>query len=401
MTKGKGRHPVEKLTALKVKRETKKGFYADGNGLYLKVDASGAKRWIQRLVINGKRRDMGLGSANLVSLSEAREIARKNRALARSGGDPLAEKRKLQIKIPTFKEASFSVHELNKPTWKNAKHAQQWINTLEKYAFPFFGDVKMDKIQSSDVLLALSAIWTQKPETARRVQQRIGKVMKWSIGQGWRIDDPSRVAKDSLPNIDYEEITVNHKSLPYDLVAGAIEKIQNTNALDVTKLAFEFLILTAGRSGDVRGARWEEINGDLWEIPKERMKMKRAHRVPLSNRCLEILKIAKQYKDGSGLVFSNNGKPLSDSALSKLMKENLIQAVPHGFRASFKTWASEKTNTPDQVSEFCLAHVPSKLLKAYNRTDQLEKRRILMDSWAQYVGKQKADVISLVSNTKN
>ena len=155
-SKAKGRHPVEKLTALKVKRESNPGFYADGNGLYLKVDTSGAKRWIQRLMIDGKRTDIGLGSANLVSLSDVREIARKNKAMARSGGDPLAEKRKLQIKIPTFKEASYLVHALHLPTWKNKKHAQQWINTLETYVFPVFGDKKIDKIGKSDLMNVLA-----------------------------------------------------------------------------------------------------------------------------------------------------------------------------------------------------------------------------------------------------
>ena len=396
-SKAKGRHPVEKLTALKVKRESNRGFYADGNGLYLKVDISGAKRWIQRLMIDGKRTDIGLGSANLVSLSDAREIARKNKAMARSGGDPLAEKRKLQIKIPTFKEASYSVHALHLPTWKNKKHAQQWINTLETYVFPTFGDKKIDKIGKSDLMNVLAIIWNEKPETARRIKQRIGAVLKWSIAQEFRKDNPADTIQEALPKQDKSKVN-HHLSLPYEQVTHAIEKVQNTNALDITKLAFEFLVLTATRSGDTRGARWNEINGDLWEIPKERMKAMKAHRVPLSGRCLEILSIAEQFKDGSGLVFSNNGKALSDSALSKLLKENLIQAVPHGFRTSFRTWASEKTNAPHQVCEFALAHViGDKSEAAYQRSDLLDKRRLLMDSWAQYVTNQKAEVIQIQS----
>ncbi len=191
-------------------------------------------------------------------------------------------------------------------------------------------------------------------------------------------------------------------SLPYDRVAHAIEVVQNTDALETTKLCIEYMVLTASRSGDARGARWDEINGDLWEIPKERMKMKRAHRVPLSPRCLEILELAKTFEDGSGLVFTHNGKQLSDSVLSKLMRENLIQCVPHGFRTSFRTWASEKTNAPHQVCEFVLGHViGNKSEEAYQRSDLLEKRRNLMDSWAQYVSNRKADVIPMLSNKKN
>ena len=393
--KSKGRHPINKLTALQVKRESNHGFYADGNGLYLKVDKSGAKRWIQRLVINGKRTDMGLGSASLVSLSDAREKARTNRALARSGGDPLAEKKKL--KIPTFKNASLSVYELNKPTWKNKKHAKQWISTLENYVFPLMGDKKVNMIDSADVLAVLSPIWTQKPETAKRIRQRIGSVLKWSIAQGWRTDDPASNIAQALPK--HEKVTSHHRALPYVEVARAIETVRNSHALEVTKLAFEFLVLTATRSGDVRGALWTEINGTKWEIPKERMKAKKAHRIPLSPRCLEILTIAETMHDGSGLIFCKNGKPLSDMTLSKLMKDLGVQAVPHGFRTSFRQWTTEKTNYPWQVCEFALAHVVGDdAERAYQRSDLYETRKNMMEAWAQYVTDQKADVIPIVKN---
>lgn len=393
--KAKGRHPSNKLTALKVKQESNPGFYADGNGLYLKVDQSGAKRWIQRIVINGKRTDIGLGSIALVSLTDARTQAIQNRALARLGGDPLAEKR-LKVEIPTFTNATYSVYALNKPTWKNEKHAKQWINTLETYVLPFFGNKKINLINSSDVLRALMPIWTEKPETARRVKQRIGTVLKWSIAQGWRTDDPTLTIAQALPKLDKTNIN-HHKSLPYEEVAHAITKIQNTNALPTTKLAFEFLVLNASRSGEVRGATWDEIQGDKWEISKERMKAKKAHRIPLSKRSLEILAIAETMKDGSGLIFPNNGKPLSDVALSKLMRENLIQAVPHGFRSSFKIWASEKTNFPHQVSEFALAHVVGdKAEQAYQRSDLFVLRQNLMESWSQFVTNETADVIPMI-----
>lgn len=393
--KAKGKHPANKLTALQVKRASKAGFYADGNGLYLKVDQSGAKRWVQRLVINGKRHDMGLGSAILVSLAVAREQAHTNRALARAGGDPLAEKRKL--KILSFKSASQSVYELNKPTWKNEKHAQQWINSLETYVFPLMGDKKMDKIDSADVLAVLSPIWTQKPETAKRIRQRISKVFAWSIAQRWRTDDPARDIAEALPKI--EKSVNHHKALDHEQVAQAIDTVKNSHALDITKLAFEFLVLTAGRSGEIRGALWSEIDGNKWEIPKERMKKKKPHRVPLSNRCMKILALLKPMQDGSGLLFSNNGKPLSDMTLSKLMKDLNIKAVPHGFRSSFRVWASEKTNYPWQVCEFALAHVVGDdAERAYQRSDLYETRQNMMESWAQYISNQKADVIPLIKN---
>lgn len=394
--KSKGQHPSNKLTALQVKNKKVSGFYADGNGLYLKVDKSGNKRWVQRLVINGKRTDMGLGSASLVSLAEARVQAHNNRALARSGGDPLTKKRKQNLL--SFKDASLAVYELTKPTWKNEKHAKQWINSLEKYVFPLIGDIRMDKIYSADVLAVLSPIWTQKPETARRIRQRISTVLKWAIAQGWRKDDPARDIAEALPKIKKD--VKHHKALPYYEVPQALNIIKTSHALEVTKLAFEFLVLTATRSGDVRGALWSEINGNKWEIPKERMKAKKAHRIPLSPRCLEILAIAEPMHDGSGLIFCKGGKPLSDMTLSKLMKDLKINAVPHGFRTSFRQWTTEKTSYPWQVCEFALAHiVGDDAERAYQRSDLFDTRINMMKAWAQYVTNQKADVIPLVNDT--
>ena len=390
--KGK-KHPVNELSAVWVKKKNiDAGFYADGNGLYLKVDKSGAKRWIQRLVIHGKRRDMGLGSQTLVSLAEAREQARINRALARKGGDPLAEKRREQPL--TFKESAYAVYEINKPGWKNEKHVKQWINTLEKYVFPVIGDKLISQIDSPDILTVLQPIWISKHETARRIKQRMSAVFKWSQAKQWRTNDPTDNIEKALPK--YEKPVKHHKSLPFDEIAQAIETVKNSNALDITKLAFEFLILTATRSGDVRGMRWDEIEGDKWVIPASRMKAGKEHRVPLSKRCMEILAIAETMKDGSGLVFTNGGKPLSDMVLSKLMKELNIKAVPHGFRASFRQWTTEKTNYPWQVCEFALAHVVGdEAERAYQRSDLFDKRRHMMEAWAQYVTNQKADVIQL------
>ncbi len=387
--KQKGRHAHNELTAIRVNKLNEPGFYADGNGLYLKVNKAGSKQWIQRIMINGKRTDLGLGGVSLVSLKEARETAYLNRKEARAGGDPLADNRK-EKDILSFEQAAREVHALNLPIWKNPKHAKQWISTLEHYAFPIIGKKKLDTITSADVLSVLNPIWTAKPETASRVRQRMGTVIKWAIAQQWRTDNPVDSITQALPKRDKKD-TNHHQSLPYSQVADSIQTVQASGANIVTKLAFEFLVLTASRSGEVRGARWEEIDNDTWTIPKDRMKAKREHRVPLTKRCLDIVAEAKQLGDGSGLVFPGKGKPLSDSTLSKLLRDLGIQAVPHGFRSSFRVWASEQTGIPHQVCEFALAHViGNKAEAAYMRTDLFGKRRRLMDGWADYLGGTKS-----------
>lgn len=386
--KNTGRHPEKALTAISVRNTKMPGFYADGNGLYLKVDKSGAKRWVQRLMIQGKRRDLGLGPVSLVSLAVAREQAIENRKVARAGGDPLAERRKAE-EVPTFEEAARHVHKQHLPTWRNPKHAQQWISTLEQYALPHFGNKKVRDITSADVLNALSPIWTTKPETASRVRQRIGAVMKWAIAKGWRMDNPAEAITKALPKQD-KAARQHQSALPYTEVSQAIATVQGSHASHAVKLAFEFLILTACRSGEVRGARWDEfdLKEKIWTIPAERMKAKRAHRVPLSPRAIEVLHEAQQLNAGNdwGFPSPTTGKALSDMALSKLMRDLGINAVPHGFRSSFRVWAGEQTSIPREVCEFALAHViKNKAEAAYQRSDLFEKRRELMALWSAYL----------------
>lgn len=386
----RGRHPEKALSAAKVRSIEEPGFYADGHGLYLKVDPSGAKRWIQRIVIRGKRTDLGLGSASLVSLAEAREQALQNRRTARKGGDPLSERRDSE-EVLTFEEAARKVHELHLPTWRNPKHGAQWLNTLTEYAFPLMGRKKMDAVTSADVLAVLSPIWTAKPETAARVRQRIGAVMKWGIAQGWRTDNPAADVTRALPKRDKSKIQ-HRAALPYSKVAGAIAKVKASGATESAKLALEFLILTATRSGEVRGAKWGEIDREakVWTIPAERMKAKKPHRVPLSPRALALLDEAENLPSEAGFIFPGavKGKPLSDVTLSKLLKELGIECVPHGFRSSFRVWAGEQTNLPREVCEFALAHVVrDKTEAAYQRSDLFEKRRKLMEAWAGYLAK--------------
>lgn len=385
--KATGRHREKILTAATVRSLNGAGFYPDGQGLYLKVDPSGAKRWTQRLVIQGKRRDLGLGSALLVSLADAREAAIENRRLARAGGDPLAARKQLDA-VMTFEAAAEKVHDLHVPTWRNHKHGQQWLNTLREYAFPHFGKKRLDVVTSADVLSALSSIWNSHPETARRVRQRIGTVLKWAIAQGWRTDNPAEAIAKALPKHDRSSVR-HRKALPYGQVCNAIARLRNSNASISSKLALEFLILTATRSGEVRGAVWTEfdIESAIWTVPAHRMKAKREHRVPLSLSCLDVLRQAAELNQ-AGFVFPGNvnDKPLSDSTLSKLLRELNIGAVPHGFRSSFRDWASEQTNFSREVCESALAHsIKDKAEAAYARSDLFGKRRELMEAWSQYL----------------
>jgi integrase len=388
-TKPSGRHQEKRLSAATVRTLKEAGFYGDGNGLYLKVDANGAKRWVQRLVIHGKRRDLGLGSVTLVSLAEARESALQNRKQARTGEDPVAAKRRSEG-ILTFAEAAQKVHDLSKPTWRNDKHGNQWLSTLQAYAFPHFGTKRINTVNGADVLAALTPIWNSHPATASRVKQRVGTVMKWAMAQGWRDDNPAETITKALPRHDQSKVQ-HRKALPYDAVANAIAKVRASEAGATTKLAFEFLVLTATRSGEVRGATWAEVDlaKGVWTIPAARMKAKKEHRVPMSARCIAILEEAEALKQpGSDLVFpgTKQDRPLSDMTLSKLMKELSIAAVPHGFRSSFRDWAGEQTNHPREVVEFALAHViKDKAEAAYARSDLFEKRRRIMDDWCDFL----------------
>lgn len=382
-----GRHREKVLTAATV-RNLGEGFHSDGGNLYLKVDASGARRWILRLTVNGKRRDLGLGSPPVVSLLEAREAALQHRKAARAGDDPLAAKRRSKA-IPSFKEAAEQVHAHNEGGWRNDKHKKQWLSSLEAYAFPHLGSKRIDKIDSHDVTIALDGIWTTKPETARRVKQRIGTVLKWAIARGFRTDNPADAVQQALAKHDRSKVK-RMKALPYGEVANAIDKVKASKASDVTKLAFELLVHTACRSGDVRGAAWEEVDLDrrTWVIPATRTKTKKEHRVPLTAAAITILNAAVTHrKTGSSLIFPNRrDEPLSDMTLSKLVKELGIDAVPHGFRSSFRDWAGETTAHPREVIEFALAHViQNKAEAAYARSDLLERRRFLMADWSDFL----------------
>lgn len=385
-----------KLTAKFVEHVTEAGKYYDQYGLFLHVRPSGAKKWLQRYTFQGRRREIGLGSAKIVSVATARKNAHQNLVLVSEGVDPIEDKKQDSV-IPKFEVAAREVYEDNRPTWRNAKHAAQFITTLETYAFPIIGSMSVKEINSSHILRILSPIWVTKAETAKRVRQRLSTVFKYCVAKQWRTDDPANIAiAEALPNL--KKKVQHRKSISYNDVSAFIDTISNSSAGLSTKLGLEFLILTATRSGEVRNARWDEVNGSLWTIPPERMKAGVAHRVPLPLRCMEILAEARNISQGSGYIFEGTkpNKPLSENTFNKLMKELGLEVHAHGFRTSFRTWIQEKTNYPREIAEAALAHsLRDKAEAAYARSDLLEKRAELMEAWAQFISADTSDIVQI------
>ena len=394
-----GKHPEKVLTATRVRSLAKPGRYLDGNGLYLEVEPSGSKRWTLRTVIHGKRCDVGLGGLSVVSLAQAREEAARLRRIARAGGDPIAERRKARQTVPTFEEAAREVHESQSKSFRNEKHKAQWLATLDTYAFPVFGSRRVDHVESADVLKALSPIWLQIPETARRVRQRIKTVFDWAKAAGFRSgDNPVEGVSKVLPKHNGQQ--EHFAAMPYAQVPAFIQKLREYEGVS-TRLAFEILILTASRTGEILKAKWNEfdLEGKVWTVPADRMKAKREHRVPLSARCLEILESAKEIADGGEYVFPGAiaKEPLSNmSLLMALRRMGHADLTAHGFRSSFRDWTEERTNFPRSVTEAALAHVvKDKVEAAYRRTDLFEKRRKLMDAWTTFATAPTAKVVAI------
>ena len=388
------------LTAAKTKALSEVGMHNDGRGLYLRIAKGGSKGWILRIVIDGRRRDIGLGGYPAVSLAKARQLADAHRLAVAEGRDPLAEKHREQV--PTFAVAAVAVHEANVPRWKNGKHTDQWINTLRLYAFPTIGKMRLDRIERRDVLAILSPIWAAKPETARRVRQRIRAVLKWAQAHEYIEHNAAGEAIDgALPPMP--RFKAHFRALPYQDLPGALDCIEHGQASMAAKLCMRLLILTACRSGEVRGATWNEIDLDaaLWCIPAERMKAGAEHRVPLSGAAVNVLIEAARYRDVSGQVFPSprkRGAPLSDMTLTKVLRDCGLadRATVHGFRSTFRDWAAERTNASHSVMEKALAHVVGNAVEAaYSRSDLFERRRQLMESWAAYLSGTGADVVRL------
>ena len=384
--KPRGRHPHNALTPAFVRNVSRAGRYCDGNGLYLDVRPTGSRGWIQRLTIRGRRTELGLGGYPLVSLKEAREKAFANRKLARDGGDPLSEKRRAKS-MPTFAQAARKLRDQLSPGWRSPYHAQLWLKSMERHVFPRIGEMPVSEVTSADVIGVLTPIWHEKATTARKLRQRIRAVMQWAVAMELRPDNPcDRIG----PALGAQNYTVRRmKALPHREVASAIGKVWASGSKPVVKLAFELLVLTATRSGEVRGAAWTEIdlNDGVWTIPAGRSKTNREHRIPLSRRALEILEEARALGRGSPLVFpSLRGKPLDGTAFTRMLKRLGINAVPHGFRSSFRDWAAEETDHPREVAEAALAHVVRNQVEAaYRRTDLFDRRRRLMADWADYL----------------
>ena len=371
----------KRLTAAFVKHATP-GRYYDAHGLILRVKPTGSKQWIWRGTIRGRRVDLGLGGYPYTTLAEARQKAFDHKKLARAGGDPRA----LKAAAPTFEDALEKVLEIHRSSWRpGSKSEAQWRASLKTYALPRIGRRRVDQITTADVMAVLLPIWSTKRETARRVRQRIGAVMKWAVAQGLREDNPAGDAIGAaLPKNGGK---VKHfRALPHQEVRAALATVKASDAWIGTKLAFRFLALSATRSGETRLAKWTEIEVSTWTIPGERTKSGRPHRVPLAPAALQVLDEAREIADGSGLIFpSPTGRPLSAMTLTKLLRENGVQAVPHGFRTSFRTWCGDTAVAPE-VAERALAHaVKDKVEAAYNRGTLFERRRKVMGDWAAYL----------------
>jgi len=401
--KQKGPHPHNRLSSLAVKALKKPGRYSDGNGLYVVVSPTGNKKWILRTVVQGRRTDIGLGGVSTTTLAKARKSAAALREVARDGGNPLEARRKSRTNAPTFKKAAEQVHTEHSKTWKNEKHAAQWINTLKKYTFPYFGDRPVDQIGTAEVLNALSKIWLEKPETARRVRQRIGTVLDWAKAAGHRSgDNPINGITKGLPKQPKKQS--HHAALPYSEVNTFITDLQQTDANEPTRLAFEFLILTATRTSEVILAEWSEIDFErrAWTIPANRMKAGKKYRIPLTPRCIEILRRAQELSDAGVFVFPSQSakKPLSTMVFLMMIRRMGENITAHGFRSSFRDWAAERTNFSREVCEMALAHsVSNKTEAAYLRGDLFDKRRDLMVTWAAYAGADKSDKVIAIRQT--
>lgn len=365
--------------------------YPDGDGLYLIVKESGAKSWMLRVQAAGRRRDIGLGTFPAIGLADAREKAMKSRKQLHAGEDPVEAKRaamRAAAGIPTFRVAAETVHGERRGEWHNHKHQSQWINTLRTHAFPLIGDKRIDKVTSADVLAVVQPLWSVKQETARRLLQRIAKVLDWGFAQGHcATEAPLRSVRVGLSTkLKRPE---HFKSLPHAEVGALMTKLaQNDTA---GRLALRFLVLTAGRSGEVRGATWEEVDlpNAVWTIPDSRMKARRQHRVPLSAAAVSVLETAAKLRKGIAgePIFPGiKHQPLCDATMTKVLRTEIGgRWTIHGFRSSFRVWAAE-SGYQHEAAEAALAHtIPNKVVAAYLRTDFIDQRRPMMAAWATYV----------------
>lgn len=397
MGSGSGR-TLQKLSATAVAKAKAAGYYGDGGGLWLQVSAAGTKSWVFRFTIAGRAREMGLGPLHTVGLAEARERALECRKLVLDGVDPI-EARKLRrtetaaaaAKVVTFNEAAEAYIEAHRAGWRNAKHADQWQNTLDTYASPIVGNLPVAAVDTALVMKVVEPIWTKKTETATRVRGRIEAVLDWCTVRGYRSgDNPARWRghlDHLLPSPAKVTRVANHAALPYAHMHDFMVALRAQEG--TAARAVELIILTAARTSEVLLAEWSEfdLQAAVWSCPAGRMKAGRPHRVPLSRQALRLLK-ALPVEEGSPYVFpgAKERKPLSNMAGLKLLQRMQRSDITvHGFRSSFRDWAAETTNYPRELAEAALAHVvKDKTEAAYQRGDLLEKRAKLMQAWADY-----------------
>lgn len=388
-----------KLTVKGVAALKEPGMYGDGDGLYLRVGPTGSKSWILRTRVHGRRRELGLGGVSWMSLAQAREEARKLRGEARAGRDPDALRQREEL---TFKEAAERHHASLAKVFKNEKHARLWLRTLELYAFPTLGKRRIDTIGSADVLAALNPIWASKTDTARRVKQRMAAVFDWAKGAGhYPHENPVASLKKALPKV---EADVEHMAaLPWRDLPAFMAQLGDREA--VSARCLEFLILTCLRSGEVRGARWSEIDMEagVWSVPASRMKGKKPHRVPLTPEALAVLDKVRGLHPEIVFPSPKRGRRGVAQALSVMAFKPLLDRMgvegitAHGFRSTFRDWASESAKADREVSEAALAHVTGTAVeRAYARSDLFDRRRALMEAWARYATGCVGQVLQMV-----
>lgn len=405
---------AKELSALEVNRLSKAGMHFVGGvaGLALQVSGAGARSWILRKMIAGKRRDMGLGGFPDVTLAGAREKARQIRELVDQGIDPIEDRRAKRAtlaaeraKAMTFAQCVTAYLDAHGDSWKNAKHRQQWANTLDTYANPIIGNLNVAAVDTGLVLKVLEPIWKTKTETASRLRGRIENILSWATVRGYRQGENPARWKGHLDKLlaarSKIQQVAHHAALPYAELGGFMADLAKMDGMGAR--ALEFAILCASRSGEVRGATWDEIdlNAGVWIIPAERMKAKREHRVPLSSKAVSLLNTLARL-DGTELVFHGTSGQLSNMSLTAVLRRmNRGDLTAHGFRSTFRDWAAEQTAYPSEVVEMALAHtIGNKVEAAYRRGDLFDKRRRLMDDWAKYCGTARGVVGEVVALKK-
>ncbi len=388
---------INRLTATKVNAIDQPGYYADGRGLYLQVSKALTKSWVFRFSRNGRTREMGFGSLHDVSLRDARDQLDECRRMLRDGLDPIderirkkAETREGQAALTSFKECAEAFIRVKGPEWSNPKHAKQWSSTLHTYVYSVFGNTPVSMIETHHVMKALEPIWESKTETATRVRQRIEAVLDAAKVQGFRVgENPARWKghlDKLLPKPSKFQKIRHHKALPYPEIGDFMQQLRKRD--NIAARGLEFLILSAARTGEVLGTKFDEIDTDnaVWTVPAERMKAGKEHRVPLPPRAIEIIKDMSDKRQNEFVFPGHRGAGLSNMALLQQLKRmGRNDLTAHGFRSTFRDWAAEQTAYPSDVVEMALAHTISNQTEAaYRRGDLFEKRARLMNEWASY-----------------